>query len=86
MNGSALTQTFSSKEQLSAVRLYVEMNRTDGDQPFSLMTSFPRKIFSTEDYEKPLDVLGRPLFNFLYYFDSADVSLYHYYVLCAVTV
>nr|CAD7398930.1 unnamed protein product [Timema cristinae] len=57
-NGEALTQTFGSKEQLSAVRLFVEMNRTDGNDQFSLMTSFPKKIFSEEDYDKPLEVLG----------------------------
>ncbi|KAK7791674.1 hypothetical protein R5R35_002044 [Gryllus longicercus] len=57
-NGQALTQTFGAKEQLSAVRLYVEMNRTDGEGHFLLMTNFPKKIFSEEDYEKPLDVLG----------------------------
>ncbi|XP_018329577.1 UBX domain-containing protein 1 [Agrilus planipennis] len=57
-NGSTLTQTFGPKEPLSAVRLYVEMNRTDENGPFALMTSFPRKIFGAEDYEKPLDVLG----------------------------
>lgn len=57
-NGEALTQTFGSKEQLSAVRLYVEMNRTDGGGPFSLMTNFPKKVFTEDDYEKPLDLLG----------------------------
>ncbi|KAH9514237.1 UBX domain-containing protein 1, partial [Bulinus truncatus] len=57
-NGQALTQTFGAKESLSAVKLYVEMNRTDASGPFSLMTSFPRKVFSSEDMEKPLDVLG----------------------------
>lgn len=57
-NGSALTYTFGAKEPLSAVRLYVEMNRTDEQGPFSLMTSFPRKVFSDDDYDKPLDVLG----------------------------
>ncbi|KAJ1519707.1 hypothetical protein ONE63_004968 [Megalurothrips usitatus] len=57
-NGQALTQTFGAKEQLSAVRVYIEMNRTDGPGPFSLMTSFPRKVFALEDYEKPLDILG----------------------------
>lgn len=57
-NGKALTQTFGAKEPLSAVRLYVEMNRTDEPGPFSLMTSFPRKIFNSDDYDKPLDILG----------------------------
>ncbi|XP_045473867.1 UBX domain-containing protein 1 [Harmonia axyridis] len=57
-NGSALTQTFQAKEPLSAVRLYVEMNRNDGEGPFNLMTNFPKKVFSPEDYEKPLETLG----------------------------
>ncbi|XP_044753966.1 UBX domain-containing protein 1-like [Coccinella septempunctata] len=57
-NGSALTHTFLAKEPLSAVRLYVEMNRNDGEGPFNLMTNFPKKIFTSEDYEKPLDTLG----------------------------
>ncbi|KAL4237750.1 UBX domain-containing protein 1 [Mactra antiquata] len=57
-NGQALTQSFSAKEPLAAVRLYVEMNRTDPPGPFTLMTSFPRKVFNGEDYEKPLTELG----------------------------
>ncbi|XP_048732683.1 UBX domain-containing protein 1-like [Ostrea edulis] len=57
-NGQALTQTFSAKESLAAVRLYVETKRTDGSGPFTLMTNFPKKVFQGEDYEKPLDVLG----------------------------
>lgn len=57
-NGQALTSTFGCKEQLSAVRLYIEMNRTDMGGPFNLMTNFPKKIFDEEDFEKPLDVLG----------------------------
>ncbi|XP_031833188.1 UBX domain-containing protein 1 [Nomia melanderi] len=57
-NGQTLMQTFGSKEQLSAVRLYIEMNRTDDTGPFSLMTNFPKKIFTEDDYDTPLDVLG----------------------------
>jgi len=53
-----LTQSFGSKEQLSAVRLFIEMNRTDGTDPFQLMTTFPKKVFTDEDYDTPLDVLG----------------------------
>lgn len=61
-NGSALTQTFGVKEPLSAVRLYVDMNRTDGSDPFSFMTSFPRKVFSSTDMDTPLDALGKYTF------------------------
>lgn len=57
-NGETLTQTFGAHEELAAVRLYVELNRTDGDQPFTLMTSFPRKVFAEEDFVKPLSALG----------------------------
>ncbi|XP_013421616.1 UBX domain-containing protein 1-A [Lingula anatina] len=57
-NGQALTQSFGVKEPLQAVRLYVDTHRTDGDGPFSLMTTFPRKVFTDEDMEKPLSVLG----------------------------
>ncbi|XP_066281196.1 UBX domain-containing protein 1-like [Branchiostoma lanceolatum] len=57
-NGTALTQSFKVQEELAAVRLFVEMNRTDGDQPFQLMTTFPRKIFTEEDMHNPLNSLG----------------------------
>lgn len=57
-NGQTITQTFGSKEQLSAVRLYIDMNRTDGDGSFNLMTNFPRKVFTDDDFDAPLDVLG----------------------------
>ncbi|XP_026463895.1 UBX domain-containing protein 1-B-like [Ctenocephalides felis] len=58
-DGSAFTQSFGAKEQLSAVRLFVQMKNYFGaDQPFTLMTNFPKKIFTEDDYEKPLDSLG----------------------------
>ncbi|KAJ3626550.1 hypothetical protein MTP99_017037 [Tenebrio molitor] len=57
-NGSSLVQKFGAKEPLSAVRLYVEMNRKDGDGPFNLMTNCPKKIFGPEDYDVPLETLG----------------------------
>jgi hypothetical protein len=53
-----LTQSFQAKEPLAAVRVYIEMNRTDGQGQFSLMTTFPRKVFSDEDMDKPLSELG----------------------------
>ncbi|VVC41570.1 Hypothetical protein CINCED_3A018971 [Cinara cedri] len=57
-NGQSIIQAFNVKEMLAAVRVYIELNRSDGDAPFSLMTSFPRKVFTNEDYEKPLEQLG----------------------------
>ncbi|XP_050738235.1 UBX domain-containing protein 1-B-like [Eriocheir sinensis] len=60
-SGTPLVQEFKAKEPLSAVRLWVSLNRPDGappDTPFNLSTTFPRKIFSDEDMDKPLEVLG----------------------------
>lgn len=58
-DGTTLKQTFSADEQLSAIRLYVEMNRSDGMGPFTFMTTFPRKVFTSEDMETPLKELGK---------------------------
>jgi len=58
-DGKKMEQTFKAKEPLSAVRVYVQMNRPSTDStPIKLMTTFPRKVFTEEDYEKPLDTLG----------------------------
>lgn len=57
-DGQTLSHTFGALEQLSAVRLYVELNRTDGEAPFALMTPFPRKVFVGEDYDMRLVDLG----------------------------
>ena len=57
-DGAALTSQFAAKEALAAVRLYVQMNRTDGQSDFTLGTAFPRRVFTPEDYERPLDSLG----------------------------
>lgn len=58
-NGQPIVHTFGAKEPLAAVRLYVEMNRTDGlSGEVKLMTNFPKKVFAAEDYENSLDNLG----------------------------
>lgn len=56
-DGTAVVENFEAKEQLAAVRLFIQM-RQNVNIPFSLMTNFPKKVFTEEDYEKPLDVLG----------------------------
>ncbi|XP_051777070.1 UBX domain-containing protein 1 isoform X1 [Erpetoichthys calabaricus] len=58
LDGSVMTSTFKAKEQLAAVRVYVQMNQTSGIDDFNLMTTFPRKLFTEEDMEKPLQELG----------------------------
>lgn len=57
LNGSTLVETFDVKEPLSAVRLFVQLKQ-GVDVPFKLMTTFPRKVFVDEDYDKPLEILG----------------------------
>ncbi|XP_075974061.1 UBX domain-containing protein 1 [Anticarsia gemmatalis] len=59
-DGQAIAHTFGAKEQLAAVRLFLQMNAEEFAQQdsFKLMTTFPKKIFTTEDYDKPLDLLG----------------------------
>ncbi|KAK5645465.1 hypothetical protein RI129_006765 [Pyrocoelia pectoralis] len=56
-NGNTLTQTFGAKEPLSAVRVFIEMNRTDESGPFQLRLLYPIKVFTSEDYDKPLEML-----------------------------
>ncbi|XP_065563779.1 UBX domain-containing protein 1-like isoform X3 [Artemia franciscana] len=56
-DGSTLKQIFNAKEPLSAVKLYIDLNRKDGNFPYKLMTTFPRKVFTEEDYDTPLNEL-----------------------------
>ncbi|CAH2325048.1 UBX domain-containing 1, partial [Pelobates cultripes] len=59
LDGSALSQTFRAREQLAAVRVYVELNWPGGaGEPFNLLTTFPRRVFTEDDMEKPLQELG----------------------------
>ena len=47
-------------EELSAVRLYVDLNRKDGGQatPFTFMTTFPKKVFTEADMRTSLVAQG----------------------------
>ena len=63
-DGSALVQTFKAKEPLASVRLYIQVNRKDGlSGGFDMMTTFPRKTFTDEDMETPLQALGNLLYK-----------------------
>lgn len=57
LDGSTVVETFDVKETLSAVRLFVQLKQ-GLETPFKLMTTFPRKIFGDDDFEKPLEALG----------------------------
>ncbi|KAG4066019.1 hypothetical protein HA402_001266 [Bradysia odoriphaga] len=56
-DGSTLTETFEVKESLAAIRLFIQLKQ-GADTPFNLMTTFPRRVFTEEDYDKPLYLLG----------------------------
>jgi hypothetical protein len=58
--GSALVETFDKREQLSAVRLFIQMKQGNepGTFPFGMMTNFPRKVFTEEDFDKSLEELN----------------------------
>ncbi|XP_053675263.1 UBX domain-containing protein 1 [Anopheles nili] len=58
MDGSQLVQTFQAGEQLAAVRLFVQLKMETVNATFGLMTNFPKKVFTPEEYDMPLDKLG----------------------------
>jgi hypothetical protein len=59
-SGKTLVQTFGINEPLAAVKVYVAVNRDDGNEgPFNLMTNFPRRVYTGEDYDAPLSSLGK---------------------------
>lgn len=58
LDGTTLVETFDAKEQLAAVRLFVQLKLGPNPVPFGLMTTFPRKVFTAEDFDTPLEKLG----------------------------
>ncbi|XP_003748224.1 UBX domain-containing protein 1 [Galendromus occidentalis] len=53
-DGKIMNQSFRAEDSLAIVRCYIITNRTDGDVPFQLMTSFPKKVYGEEDMSKTL--------------------------------
>lgn len=58
LNGTTIAETFDVKEELSAVRLFIQMKMAETQTSFGLMTNFPKKVFSNEDYQQKLEALG----------------------------
>lgn len=58
MDGSALTAVFKAQEPLAAVRVYVQMNSSEGED-FTLLSPYPRRVYTDLDMEKPLCELGK---------------------------
>ena len=57
LDGSALTESFGVKEQLAAVRVFIQL-KIPHVTSFGLMTNFPKKVFSESDYSLPLQELN----------------------------
>lgn len=60
LDGSTLTAVFKAQEPLAAVRVYVQMNGVEG-QDFTLLSPYPRRVYTDMDMEKPLRELGEYL-------------------------
>lgn len=59
LDGSTITAVFKAQEPLAAVRVYVQMNgNTPEGQDFSLLSPYPRHLYTELDMEKPLKELG----------------------------
>lgn len=57
-DGKCMVEKFRATEQLAAVRVWVERNRTDEPGGFNLMTTFPRKVYNDEEMMMSLKDLG----------------------------
>lgn len=59
-DGQTMTETFDKNEQLAAVRLFVQLKTGDeaGEIPLRMLTTFPRKVFSDDDFDLTLESLG----------------------------
>ncbi|CDQ83633.1 UBX domain-containing protein 1 [Oncorhynchus mykiss] len=59
LDGSALTSVFKAQEPLAAVRVYIQMNGNAPEgQDFTLLSPYPRRVYTELDMEKPLQELG----------------------------
>ncbi|XP_043982902.1 UBX domain-containing protein 1 [Gambusia affinis] len=59
LDGSTINTVFKAQEPLAAVRVYVQMNsNTPEGQDFTLLSPYPRHIYTELDMEKPLKELG----------------------------
>ncbi|XP_056295984.1 UBX domain-containing protein 1 isoform X2 [Pseudoliparis swirei] len=59
LDGSTITAVFKSQEPLAAVRVYVQVNgNTPEGQDFTLLSPYPRQVYTELDMEKPLKELG----------------------------
>ncbi|CAN9507135.1 unnamed protein product [Ophioblennius macclurei] len=59
LDGSTINRVFKAQDPLAAVRVYVQMNgNTPEGQDFTLISPYPRHVYTELDMEKPLNELG----------------------------
>ncbi|XP_012721603.2 UBX domain-containing protein 1 [Fundulus heteroclitus] len=59
LDGSTINTVFKAQEPLAAVRVYVQVNgNTPEGQDFTLLSPYPRHVYTELDMEKPLKELG----------------------------
>ncbi|XP_038142507.1 UBX domain-containing protein 1 [Cyprinodon tularosa] len=59
LDGSTINTVFKAQEPLAAVRVYVQVNgNTPEGQDFTLLSPYPRHVYTEMDMEKPLKELG----------------------------
>ena len=58
MGGGAIVHTFKATDTLVEVNQHILMNQDGSNAPFSLMTNFPKRLFTAEDMNKSLKELG----------------------------
>ena len=58
LDGTLLNETFDVKEKLAVVKSFINDKTENINTKFSLMTTFPRRVFSIDDLERTLDSLG----------------------------
>jgi len=57
-NGRAIRGTFKPTDTINTVVNFINEKRTDGHEPFKLMTNFPKQVFGGEKYSMTLAELG----------------------------
>lgn len=53
-NGENIRKIFNSDDRLAVVKEFVDKNRTDGNNSYSLAVFYPRHLFSQEDMQRTL--------------------------------
>lgn len=55
LDGKTLSEVFNSRDKLNAVVSWIQLHINTKE--FGIMTNFPKKVFSDEDYKQSLDAL-----------------------------